>query len=466
MTLPSAASGSDARRAEGRARPELEASSHGRARSDQRLSERPESEHLAQNQDDERRQGRVHHPCGKAQDMWQDGVKAGYRRNRRLIQGCTNAGGTAMLLLAIGYALATFLPVSDPIERVLVNLAVGLIVSIIFGLWTVRSMPRYPQTPLEYHQEQVERSVVKEWGKAIGWLRETVASAEESSVEIIQIHKSNQDDGVENTLRDITLITMHNRLCNLARAVADLCQRGHAEAAFIVWRSIFEIEVNMAYVSQDETGIRAERFQDWGMAAYLRLNSPDSSELESLKVKYPRPNQLEKEIGWTRERNPMGVPARARTAGYADKEGSTELRKLNMYEESSAYSHNDAIALLNDLGSDHPLRKGPSDSGHDMPLCLTATSLSAATLILVNSLKETERAELTRGSRLVHARSNEVLWEVAAVPERLLSRFRGFDMTVELPTEDGGTLVGVPYRRESTPEDMLREFINLRRREN
>ncbi len=397
--------------------------------------------------------------------MWQDSVKARYRRNRRLIQGCANAGSTAMLLLTIGYALATVLPVSDPLPRIAVSLAAGLVVSFIFGWWTVRSIPRYPQTPLEYHQERVERAVVKEWGQAVGRLRESVAAAEECSLEVIQIHRRNLDNGADGTLRETTLATMHNRLCDLARAVADLCQRGHAEAAFMVWRSIFELEVNMAYVSQDESDERAERFQDWGLAAYLRLHSPESSELESLKVKYPRPNQLEREIGWTHEHAPLGAPARARATGYADRKGVREIRALEMYEESSAYSHNDATALLNDLGNNNPFIKGPSASGHDMPLCLTANSLSIATLTLIDGHKENERVRLNRRADLVNARSHEVLIEVAVVPERLLSRFRGFVMAFEISTEDGGTLVGIPRRRESTPEEMRRELMGHRREE-
>ena len=397
--------------------------------------------------------------------MWEDSVKARYRRNRRLIQGCMNACSTAMLLLSIGYVLAIVLPVSDLLVRLLVSLAIGLMVSIIFGLWTIRSTPRYPQTPLEFHQERAERAVVKEWGKAVGWLRETVAAAEETSVEIIRTHKTNYDNGVECTLREVTLVTLHNRLCNLARAVADLCQRGHAEAAFVVWRSIFEIEVNMSYISQDETDERSERFHDWGMAAYLRLYSPESSELESLIIKYPRPNQLDREIGWTQERDPLGVPARARATGYAGEIDSGAIGVLNMYEESSAYSHNDAVALLNNLGNNFPLMKGPSVSGHDMPISLTASSLSVATRILVDSRKEPERTTLLSRVGIVNARSDRVLFEVAQVPERLLSRFRGFRITFEFTTEDGRTLVGIPYRRESTREDMQREIMNLQREE-
>ena len=392
--------------------------------------------------------------------MWRDSIKAAYRRNRRLIQGSFVAGGTSMFLVSIGYALATTLTMLDGLERVLLSLLIGLIVSILFGCWTARSTPRYPQTPLEYHQEQVEREILKEWGKAINWLRETTAAAEECSEEVIQIHRRNIEDGTRNSLREITLVRMHNKVCDLARAVADLCQRGHAEAAFMLWRSIFEIEINMIFIAQDETGERAERFLDWGRAAYLRLNSPNSDELKILEKKYPHPQQLNREIGWTRALNPMGIPARARAIRYpnGNKDGRTPV--LKMYEESNAYGHNDAIAIANDLGSNRPLDKGPSAAGHDMPLCLTSRSVTVANDTLINSQKESDIAEQERGANVVRVRNSQVPLEVAMVPWRLLSRFRGFDMTIEWPMEGGGTIVAIPLRRESTRKDMERELRN------
>ena len=389
--------------------------------------------------------------------MWNDSLKAWYRRNRRLIQGSFNAGSASFFLISVGSVLTTL----DPLERVILALAIGVLVSLIFGLWTVRSTPRYPQTPLEHHQERIERAVLKEWGAANNWLRETIAAAEEFSEKIIEIYRETITDNEENTLREIVLLTMHNRTCELARAVADLCQRGHAEAAFIIWRSIFELEVNMGYISQDATGGRAERFVDWGEAAYLRLNAPNSTELKSLEAKYPRPQRLDREIGWTREKNPIGIPGRAKEIGYPTKRQANRIPVLDMYEESSAYSHNDAMALLNNLGNGTPFRKGPSVSGHDMPLCLTARSLTTVTHTLANCQEEAHRSQLDREVNIVGARSSQIPLEVAMVPRRLLSRFGGFDMTIEWETEDGRLFTAKPYRRESEPEDFYPEQTDL-----
>ena len=392
--------------------------------------------------------------------MWKDGIRAIYARNRRLLQGCSVAGGTTMMLLSIGSILGSNPKMVDPLELVLLLLAISLLVAIIFGWWTARSTPRYAQSPLEYHQEQVERAIVKEWGGAIGWLRETTAAAEECSQDVMRLHLAHLEGDTEPTLRQTALLALHNRLCDLSRAVADLCQRGHAEAAFVVWRSIFEIEINMKFIAQDETDVLAERFLDWGRAVYLDLHSPDSEELESLRRKYPKPNQLGNEIGWTHQTKPMGVPRRAREVGYSTGNKGRSMSVLDVYIESNAYSHNDAIAITNDLGNNHPIRKGPSVSGHDMPLSLTARALTVATDTLVDSHGESEKAKLQNGARLVLARHTEVDLEVAMVPDRLISRFGGPDMTMEWQTEDGGTIVAIPYRRESTEEEMTQKLLS------
>ena len=186
--------------------------------------------------------------------MWNDSLKLWYRRNRRLIQGSLNAGSTSWLLLSVGATFPTLLTMLGVLQIVLLYLMVSILIAILFGLWTVRSTPRYPETPLEHHQEQIERAVLKEWGAAVNWLRETTAAAEEFSEKIIEIYNEKIANSEEITIRELVLLAMHNRVCGLARSVADLCQRGHAEAALIIWRSIFELEVNMGYVLQDETG--------------------------------------------------------------------------------------------------------------------------------------------------------------------------------------------------------------------
>ena len=390
--------------------------------------------------------------------MWKDGIRAWYRRNRRLIQGSWVAGSSSMLLLSIGSTFPTIFTMLSTAQILLLCLLISTLVAFLFGSWTARSTPRYPQTPLEFHQERVERAIVKEWGEAIGWLRETSAAAEETSEYLLQLHRTYLKEGGEPSLRQPTLLAMHNKACDLSRAVADLCQRGHAEAAFMLWRSIFEIEVNMRYIAQDQTNLRAERFQDWGRAALLRIHAPDSSELKELTSKYPSPNDLNRDIGWTRSRNPIGVPGRAREVGYPHEKIDRETPVLNMYEESSSYTHNDAVAILNDLGNNHPLKRGPSVSGHDMPLCLTARSIVAINDTLVESQHGSAKENFLGVANVARARHTQVALEVAMVPRRLLSRFGGLDMSVEWPTEDGGTVVAVPYRRESTAEEMMRHL--------
>ncbi|MDE2716946.1 MAG: DUF5677 domain-containing protein [Chloroflexota bacterium] len=391
--------------------------------------------------------------------MWKDSIRAAYVRNQRLIQGCSLAGSTSMLLLTIGSFLVVNPGVFDRAERIVLSVAISLVVAILFGWWTTRSTPKYAQTPLEFHQEQVERVIIKEWGESIDWLRETTAAAEECSEEVIQLHRAYLKGGTETTLRQTALLAMHNRLCDLSRAIADLCQRGHAEAAFMLWRSIFEIEINMQYIAQDETDTLAERFLDWGRAAHLRLYFPDSDELEALEDKYPKPDQLANEIGWTRQINPMGVPRRAKEVGYGSEKMDRMTPVLNFYEESNSYIHNDAMAITNDLGNNHPFKKGPSVSGHDMPLCLTARSIAVANDALIGSQREADKAGLQDGSEVLWERHARVLLAVATVPERLLSRFGGLDMTMEWSTEDGGTIVAIPYRRESTSEEMDQRLL-------
>ena len=231
----------------------------------------------------------------------------------------------------------------------------------------------------------------------------------------------------------------------------------------MLWRSIFEIEVNMQYIARDETDSLAERFVDWGRASYLRLNQPESEELRLLECKYPKPNKLDLEMGWTNPTSPMGVPRRAKAMGYGDIRRGREIPVLYMYEESCSYIHNDAMAIANDLGNNHPIKKGPSVSGLDMPLCLTSRSTKVANDVFMNCQSEEVKAELQTGVELLWQRHQRVLVEVAMVPSRLLSRFGGIDMTRIWPAEDGGALVAIPYRRESTSEEMLQRFLSRHR---
>ena len=343
-------------------------------------------------------------------------------------------------------------------------LAITTLNCILLINWTVRTPPRYPRSPLEHHQADVEREVESGWGVAIGWLRETIAEAEELSEAVIRCHRTRwRDENIEPALVQSVLVGMHAKVCDLSRVVADLCQRGHAEGAFMIWRSIFELEVNTRFIVLEETDGRARRFRDWANAAYLRQHEPESDELARLEERY-KGWQIRRDHGWTRKEAPMGIRARAVAVGYASEPQGTEIPLLDIYGESNAYVHNDATAIFHDLGTNRPFDKGPSASGLDMPICLTARSVSIVCEVLASAQTGHDATELTPSLRIVEARSGLVALEVAHVPERLLSRFGGFDMSMVRPMEGGGELIIIPERRESTSESMERRARELSRR--
>ena len=232
-------------------------------------------------------------------------VKTQLIQNRRLITGTAMAMAASVVYLAAGYLGGTvwswgWMDLT----------AAGMLVSMVtlwgFGFWTVKSLPKYPTTKLEHQQVAIERAVLSEWGEAIGYLRLTIEKCEECSDRVIQHHRVRlMDDHVEPNLLQTLLIGMHAKACDLARVVADDCQRGHAEAAFATWRAIFEIQVNMAFIAADTTGETAKRFQDWSKASALRLYDPESDELKTLRKTYAG-WEIDRDMGWTRKGYLMG----------------------------------------------------------------------------------------------------------------------------------------------------------------
>ncbi|MCY4367747.1 MAG: DUF5677 domain-containing protein [Chloroflexi bacterium] len=382
--------------------------------------------------------------------MWSENLRSSIRINRKLLLGSLAAGAIAVALPVGGYVVVHYGGFTLG-QQIVVLLLIAIAAALSFGLWTVKASPRYPQTPLEAHQEAIEVEVETEWGKSLEWLRAAVASAEECSESVIKIHRQGITDGQPPEFRQTFQVAMHCKVCDLARAVADLCQRGHAEAAFMIWRSIFEIEVNMAFIAQEGTNDRGERFRDWATAAVLRSQDANNPELAKLKKKY-QGWQLDRDIGWTRKNNPMGIPARAKAVGYSDTTVGNEISGLFMYAETNAYVHNDARAIFNDLGRSQPFDKGPSGSGLDMPLCLTARSLSIVTDILICNVDQAKRPEPKAYQSYTYWRHTQVLLEVAMIPQRLLSPYRGFDLSFEMEGNDGRVLTFTPARRESSPD--------------
>ena len=385
------------------------------------------------------------------------------RLNAKLFIGTAISMAIVVACLVAGYTLhgvAWF-----PLERlILLSVIVAIGTGTAFWTWTMRSVPRYPNIRMEYRQHEIERAVQSEWGKALDWLRLTVEKSEECSDILIRNTRYRlRTEKQEPSVRELVLTGMHAKVCDLSRSVADLCQRGHAEAAIMLWRSIFEIQVNMAFIEKQGTEDRAIRFQDWSRMSYLKLHAPDGEELKALANKY-NGWDITRDIGWTRQKNPMGVPARAREVGYGDTRQENLTPILHIYEETNAYGHNDATAIFNDLGKNHPFAKGPSATGLDMPLCLTSLSMATINDMLVRNHSDGDK-DLGWHSQVVWARQSQVPLEVAMVPERLLSRFKGFYVSTEIDLGDGITTIAVPARRGSKPEDVIREFQRRHRQQ-
>lgn len=384
-------------------------------------------------------------------------VKTQLIQNRRLITGTAMAMAASVVYLAAGYLGGTvwswgWMDLT----------AAGMLVSMVtlwgFGFWTVKSLPKYPTTKLEHQQVAIERAVLSEWGEAIGYLRLTIEKCEECSDRVIQHHRVRlMDDHVEPNLLQTLLIGMHAKACDLARVVADDCQRGHAEAAFATWRAIFEIQVNMAFIAADTTGETAKRFQDWSKASALRLYDPESDELKTLRKTYAG-WEIDRDMGWTRKGYLMGIRTRARAIGYSDSPAVGETSILQIYQASNAYGHNDATGIFHDLGTNPPFVKGPSAAGLDMPLCLTSLSVATVTEILSKNQEDVHANDLEPHLRTVWARQSQVPLEVAMVPKDLLSRFGGFYVSRELNLDDGRQIIFIPARRGSSVEDAVEEL--------
>ena len=402
--------------------------------------------------------------------MWQVNFRTAMKAHRRPITGSVVAGLLAGALLLAGYAASTSsvgLPRLTWPEIISLALLIALVVALIFGWWTMRSIPRYPQNPLEYHQLEVEQDVEREWGKALGFLRGLIAQAENCSASVIEVHMKRVDSHSDaSATMYAVLIAMHAKICDLARAIADLSQRGHAESALALWRSAFELEVNIAYISdksQADPEI-GERFWDWGTITRLKFSNPNSQELAQLKSKYPG-WQTDSDIGWTGAKNVMGFNRRAQAAGYQKGNRPNQYNPLDIYELANAYVHNDATAIFNDLGQNPTWSKGPSAKGLDLPIPLIASTVERATQMLIDCQDERVTEYLKTFDIFVKLCKSQVYLEASMVPERLTTQFLTLNNSITVEVEGGGERVITPMRRESDPEEVVRQITERRRRQ-
>ena len=299
---------------------------------------------------------------------------------------------------------------------------------------------------LNEDQKRVEKASKGEWGESLTWLDKLVANAFDCWAATAQHYREDKGE-VGPTLR-----MLFGQACTLARAIVSQCRSGHIQSAIVLWRSLFEIEVNMAYIARDTTQVpsRAERYNDWSIANYLYVNNLLAHEaLIELKRKYSGWN-LRHHEGWTAPPdNPkasLDVPSRARPVGHVEKnKRDGGYSHLDIYTLSHSYVHNNVFGMLNDpLTLRGESQYGPSSLGLDTPICLTAISLVRITHLLLDHKPNSEFAHF---GKFADIQTSQVQSEVSMVPEDLLSPLGGIDVSIVIQSDDGREHVVTPKRR-------------------
>ena len=165
-------------------------------------------------------------------------------------------------------------------------------------------------------QRRIAKIIKREWGEALNWLSKAVGNG----FECWDVAAAFCGHGDQPRVR--TLHTLYGRACTLAEEITDDCRRGKIQSAIKQWRSLYEVEVNMAFIARDttQTPSRAERYEDWSKANFFLVNYRQSEEgMIELRRKY-RGWHLADHDGWTAPPdNPnatLALEKRALQTGY------------------------------------------------------------------------------------------------------------------------------------------------------
>ena len=249
---------------------------------------------------------------------------------------------------------------------------------------------------------------------------------------------------------------LFRQACNLSRAIVGHCKQGDIQSAISSWRSLFEIEINMAFIAKGTTQrpCRAERFQDWSKATFFIDNNLRSHDgMIELHRKYKDWN-LGNPDGWTAPPdNPkatLSLTERALKVGHL--RGDThngQYSKLDIYNLCHSYVHTNMVAMLNDpLTSKRTILDNPSPFDLDTPLCMTASSLTTVMVVfLENHQAPDKESKLSDFKRFAEIQESQVFVEVGRVRPELLSPFGGIDLSFTVQTEDGTEYTARPARR-------------------
>ena len=313
---------------------------------------------------------------------------------------------------------------------------------------------------LDKQQRRVQKQVKREWGKALDWLSRAVAYSLECWVATHSFYQENDSEPGS------TLHQLHWQTLTLVRMITDHCKQGQVPSAIVLWRSLFEIEVNMAFIAKGTTQkpSRAERYNDWSQATYLLNSNLRSGErMTQLRRKYKNWN-LANHDGWTASPdNPkatLDLTNRASQVGYSRRNGrQNQYTSLDIYNLCHSYVHGNMFAILNDpLTSRGSLPDVPSLFDLDTPVCLIASSLSKIAHVILENHPDTDKnVELSEFGKFADICETQVQWDVAVVREELLSPLGGIDMSMRFQSDDGTEYTVRPARRGQT-ESKSKDF--------
>ena len=300
-------------------------------------------------------------------------------------------------------------------------------------------------------RRRIEKAIKREWGEALNWLSKAVANGFECW-EVAAAYC-----GDTNQRRVYTLHKLYGRACTLAEEITDDCRRGKIQSAIKQWRSLYEIEVNMAFIARDTTQnpSRAERYEDWSEANFFLVNHRQNDEgMIKLRRKY-HGWHLADHAGWTAPPdNPnanLTLEKRALQVGYEKKNTDQNLYSpLHIYSLCHSYVHNNIFAISNDvLTPKDGAHDGPTAIGLDVPLCLTALSVRNVTNLIVENIPALQSD--AAGEYFVRCgdiQADQVLVEVARVKQDYLSPLQGVDVSRTIKSDDGTEYLYIPVRRE------------------
>ena len=232
-------------------------------------------------------------------------------------------------------------------------------------------------------RDEFREAVAKVWGSTLAALESIVINTRTHLDAFLRESAEHavQEDRLAQMQFDV-LARMACRGSQLSDAILILLREGHADTALGVWRTLQEIQINSAVISQDNSGVTAQRFNDWGAGVIFRrersLRKSNSGEMpedeyESIAKVYKEMiehygQEYKHDSGWAS----ASMFSRAKDVGK-------QLDYSKYYKAASSYVHADIVSHKSRIGISETNKDkylfGPSGIGLDLPALLTALSL-------------------------------------------------------------------------------------------